>query len=244
MQYIFLFISTLLAYFIKGITGFGNTLVMGSLFSFLVSNRLTTPIDLIFSIPTNTYIVWRERKNVSLKVVIPLSLMLLVGIIPGTLLLKVGSDWILKLILGIVVVGMALEMLTRKSAKNKTKVNSPILLVIIGVISGVLTGLYGIGALLVVYISRITDNKSQFRANICCVFLVENVFRFFLYLFTGILSKEIFLLTLFLSPAVLLGMMIGVKVESNMKEKTARKAVIALLLISGTILFLKSLLNH
>ena len=37
MQNIFLFISTLLAYFIKAITGFGNTLVMGSLFSFVVS---------------------------------------------------------------------------------------------------------------------------------------------------------------------------------------------------------------
>jgi len=179
MQNVFLFISTLLAYFIKGITGFGNTLVMGSLFSFVVSNRLTTPVDLIFGIPTNTYIVWRERKNISLKVVIPLSLMLLAGIIPGTFLLKVGNDRILKSILGVVVVVMALEMWTRKPNKNESQKNNPIFMVLIGVISGVLAGLYGIGALLVAYISRTTDNKSEFRANICCVFLVDNIFRFF-----------------------------------------------------------------
>ena len=244
MQNIFLFISTLLAYIIKGITGFGNTLVMGSLFSFVVSNRLTTPVDLIFGIPTNTYIVWRGRKNISLKVVIPLSLMLLAGIIPGTFLLKEGNDRILKSILGVVVVGMALEMWTRKPNKNESQKNNPIFMVLIGVMSGVLAGLYGIGALLVAYISRTTDNKSEFRANICCVFLVDNIFRFFLYLYTGILNKEIFILTLFLSPAVFLGMMIGIKVDSKMKEETVKKVVIYLLIISGIILLLKSFLNY
>lgn len=241
MQNIFLFISALLAYFIKGITGFGNTLVMGSLFSFVVSNKLTTPVDLILGIPTNIYIAWRERKNISLKIVIPLSLMLLAGIIPGTFFLKVGDDRILKSILGVVVIGMALEMLTRKPNAGVTQKNNPVFLVIIGILSGILAGLYGIGALLVTYISRTTDNKSEFRANICCVFLVDNIFRFFLYFFTGILNKEIFMLSLFLSPAVILGMIIGIKVDSNMKEETVKKSVIALLIISGAILLLKNI---
>lgn len=244
MQNIFLFTSTLFAYFTKGITGFGNTLVMGSLFSLVVSNRLTTPVDLIFSIPTNTYIVWKERRNISMKVVIPLSLMLLAGIIPGTFLLKAGSDWILKSMLGVVVVGMALEMLTRKPNKSGMNKTNPIFLIVIGVLSGILAGLYGIGALLVAYISRTTGNKSQFRANICCVFLVDNIFRFFLYLFTGILNKEILHMTLFLLPAVFIGMLTGMKMYSNMKEETVKKSIIALLIMSGTVLFLKSSLNH
>lgn len=244
MGSIFLFASTLLAFFIKGITGFGNTLVMGSLFSFVVSNRVTTPVDLILGIPTNIYMVWRERKNISLNVVIPLSLMLLVGIIPGTFLLKVGSDWVLKSILGLLVVGMAIEMIIRKPTKNESKKSNPIFLVIIGVLSGVLAGLYGIGALLVTYVSRTTNNKNQFRANICCVFLVDNIFRFFLYFYTGILTKEILIFTLGLSPAVILGMMLGFRVDANMKEETAKKTTIALLIISGTTLFLKSFFNH
>ncbi len=244
MQNLFLFISALIAYFIKGITGFGNTLVMGSLFSFVISNKLTTPIDLILGVPTNIYIVWRERKNISLKIVIPLSLMLLCGIIPGMFLLKLGDDWLLKSIFGIIIICMAFEMLTRDSIKNKGDKNNPIFLAIIGVTSGILAGLYGIGALLVAYISRTTDNKNQFRANICCVFLVDNIFRFFLYWFTDILNKEVFLLALFLSPAVFLGMLIGVKVDSNMKEETVKKSVIALLIISGLVLTIKSLLYH
>lgn len=240
MQNIFLFISTLFAYFTKGITGFGNTLVIGSLFSFVVSNRITTPVDLILGIPTNIYIAWRERKNISMKVVIPLSLMLLAGIIPGTFLLKTGNDWMLKSLLGIVVFGMALEMLMRKSNKSGENKGNPIFLVVIGVLSGILAGLYGIGALLVIYISRTTQNKNQFRGNICCVFLVDNIFRFFLYLFTGILNKEILLMSLFLSPAVIIGMIIGIKVDANMKEETVKKSIIALLMAMGIVLFFKS----
>jgi hypothetical protein len=249
LQSIFLFLSTLIAYFVKGLTGFGNTLVMGSFFSFVVSNRLTTPVDLILGIPTNIYIAWKERKNISLKIVIPLSLMLLAGIIPGTFLLKVGNDWLLKSMLGVVVMGIALEMLTRKpnNTANLTVTQKrwhKVFLLFIGILSGVLAGLYGIGALLVAYISRTTDNKNQFRANICCVFLVDNVFRFFLYLYTGILNLQVLFYALLLSPAVFIGMKLGLKANNNMNETTVKNAIIIMLMISGGILFIKSILNR
>jgi uncharacterized membrane protein YfcA len=44
---------------------------------------------------------------------------------------------------------MSIEMLTRKDTKNIKKRSSTAFLLIIGVISGILAGLYGIGALLV-----------------------------------------------------------------------------------------------
>lgn len=240
MQNVFLFLSTMLAYIVKGITGFGNTLVMDSLFSFAVSNRLTTPIDLLFSIPTNAYIAWRERKNISLKVVIPLSLMLLAGILPGTFLLKTGDDRILKAGLGIVIIGIAFEMLFSKPKYETNKKANPILLTVIGIVSGILAGLYGIGALLITYINRTANNKNQFRGDICCIFLVENLFRFMLYLYSGILSMEILRLALFLAPAVLLGMIIGVKADTKMNEEAVRKVVIILLIASGVALLVKN----
>jgi uncharacterized membrane protein YfcA len=244
MQNLYLFLSTMLAYFVKGITGFGNTLVMGSLFSFAVSNRLTTPLDLLFSIPTNTFIAWRERKNISLKVVIPLSLMLLAGILPGTFLLKTGNDRILKAGLGIVIVGIAIEMFTRKPNTDTSRKSNPVFLAAIGIISGILAGLYGIGALLITYISRTTSNKNQFRGDICCVFLVENLFRFFLYLYTGILNMEVLRFALLLAPAVLIGMFIGIKADSRMNEETVRKSTIVMLILSGLTLFIRNVLSH
>lgn len=243
MQNIFLFFSTFGAYFVKGITGFGNTLVMGTLFSFVIGNRLTTPVDLLLSIPTNSFIVWRERKNISWKVVVPLSLMLLIGIIPGTFLLKIGNDWVLKSILGIVVLGIAIEMLTRRPGATGQKPN-PVALICIGVLSGVLAGMYGISALLVAYISRTTDTRNQFRANLCCVFLADNVFRFMLYWCTGLLTREVLLVSLALAPAVAVGMYLGVKVDAKMNDKAVRYATIVLLMVSGLSLFIKSVFFH
>lgn len=242
LQNILLFLSALAAYFVKGITGFGNTLVMSPLFSFIVSNRVTTPVDLLFSLPSNAFIVWKERKSISVKIVVPLSLLLLAGVIPGTFLLKAGNDRVLKSILGLIVIGLAVEMLTRKQKESSDKKINTAALIIIGVLSGVMAGLYGISALLIAYINRTTDSKSQFRANMCCVFLVDNVFRFILYLFTGILTKEVLLLSLMLSPAVILGMAAGIKVDSRLNEKTARNCVIGLLLVSGLVLLVKNIL--
>lgn len=243
-QEIFLFIATFIAYFTKGITGFGNTLVMGSLFSFMISNKITTPVDLLISIPTNVYMVYRERKHIKVTIVLPLSLMLLAGVIPGTLLLKVGNDWVLKSALGIVVVGIGIEMFTRKENKKvKSKKNS-IFLVVVGVISGILAGAYGIGALLVAYISRTTSNKWEFRANICCIFLVDNFFRFFLYWYMGILNTSIVTFTAHLIPAVIIGLFLGIKIDSKMNEKTTKTTVITLLVISGVVLLIKSTFFH
>lgn len=240
----FLFAAVFLAYFIKGITGFGNTLVMGPLFSFAISNRLTTPIDLLFSMPTNGWIVLRERRNISPKIVIPLSLMLLAGIIPGTFLLKAGSDWILKSILGVVVVGLAFELMTRKQVITEGKKLNPAFLVIIGITSGILAGMFGISALLIAYISRTTETRGQFRANMCCVFLADNLFRFVTYWLTGILTGEVLRLALLLSPAVILGMAAGFRVEAGLGEKTVKKTVIVLLICSGLTLFIKSMFFH
>ena len=241
VKVLYLLLSTLIAYFIKGITGFGNTLVMGLLFSFIIPNRLITPVDLLISIPTNAYLVWRERRSISLKVVIPLSLVMLIGTIPGTILLKSGNDRVLKSILGIVVVGIAMEMLIKKPICSRTKKGNRVFLIIIGVVSGILTGLYGIGALLIAYINRTTENRNQFRGNICCVFMVDNIFRLFLYLYKGILNKEVVIITLFLLPAVILGMILGIKIDAKMKEITVRRIAIVFLAISGTVLFLRNI---
>ena len=70
----YLFICTFLAYGIKGITGFGNTLVMNGLFSLCIENRLTSPADLIISLPTNLWMAWRERRHLRMRVALPLSL--------------------------------------------------------------------------------------------------------------------------------------------------------------------------
>lgn len=236
-----MFLSVLAAYFIKGITGFGNTLVMAPLFSFVVANRFTTPVDLLISIPTNAWLVWKNRASINFRTILPLSIMLLAGVIPGILLLKTGNDLVLKLVLGIVIVALGIEMLYRKPPEQTGGgKNNKALLAVVGLVSGVLAGMYGISAFLVAYISRTSTDRSQFRANLCSLFLVDNIFRLIWYSATGIMTAEIIRFTVFMAPAVVLGMYLGTKVDTGLKEDTVRKATIYLLVISGALLLVKS----
>lgn len=241
VENIYLFLVVLAAYFIKGITGFGNTLVMAPLFSFVVSNRFTTPVDLLISIPTNAWLVWKNRASINFRTVLPLSIMLLAGVIPGIMLLKTGNDLVLKLVLGIVIVALGIEMLYRKPPEQTVGGKSnKALLAVIGLVSGVLAGMYGISAFLVAYISRTSTDRSQFRANLCSLFLVDNIFRLIWYSAAGIMTAEITRFTVFVAPAVVLGMYLGTKVDTGLKEDTVRKATIYLLIISGALLLVKS----
>ena len=81
------FIATVCAFFIKGLCGFANTLVFTTILSFGNSNRNISPVELILGYPTNLILAWKERKSIKWKICIPLSVLVIIGSIPGSLFL-------------------------------------------------------------------------------------------------------------------------------------------------------------
>lgn len=240
VYYVILAIVTFAAFMTKGATGFGNTLVMDSALSFIESSRLITPLDLLFSIPANAYVAWRERKSVRARTVIPLALFSLAGTIPGAFLLKTAEDKALKAVLGLIIVALALEMRFRKTARANNR--GGVAAVIVGVVSGLISGVYGIGALMAAYIGRTCEDRGEFRGNACLVFFTGNLFRLAIYGATGILTARVIYLALALSPVAAAGLYAGIKINSRVNDKTAMAAVSAVLLVSGGVLFLKNVL--
>lgn len=233
-------LAIVIAYVVKGICGFANTLVFGSIMSYTRNTINITPIDLIIGYPANMIIVWKERKSLSPKVFVPLSILVMIGIVPGTLFLKVGDTSLIKVLFGIIVILVGVESFLRERQTLK-KESSKGLLLVVGIVSGILCGLFGVGAFLVAYISRTTENQSQFRGNICVVFFVENTFRLILYSLTGIITMEILSYTLVLFPFMLLGLGTGILLSKKLSEVLVKKIVIILLMISGATLVLNNL---
>lgn len=112
---------------------------------------------------------------------------------------------------------------------------------IIGILSGVLCGLYGIGALLSAYVSRVTEDSHAFKANMCIVFLVENTFRMTLYVLWGIITLDVLKQTLHLIPFMMLGLGLGMLSSKALDEKVIKKIVIVMLIVSGVALVVNSL---
>ncbi|MCX7772964.1 MAG: hypothetical protein N2376_07625 [Clostridia bacterium] len=64
---------------------------------------------------------------------------------------------------------------------------------------------------------------------------MDNLFWLVIYLFTGVITLQVLTLSLFIAPAVVAGMWLGVKVDRRLNEKTVRMTIIVLLIVSGCV---------
>ena len=202
---------------------------------------------LLIGYPTNFILTWKNRKSLDYKVYLPLAALVLAGCIPGALLLKNADVSNIKVIFGNVAVLFGLEMLFRDKKRvegNPLSQSSPrsrLTFGAVGLLAGVLCGLFGVGALLAVYVDRVTDSGSEFKANISAVFIADNTFRIILYSALHLLTFDTLKSALMLIPIAILGLFAGMKSSSLLKEKTVRRMMAVLLILSGVSLTLQNM---
>ena len=230
--------ATLAAFFIKGLCGFANTLVFQSILSFGVSNASISPVELAVGFPGNVILTWQNRKNLEPRVFLPLTALMLAGNIPGALMLSHIDGRIVKIIFGAAIILIALDMLRGQGRPQK---ENKALTALVGIAAGILSGLFGVGALLAAYVSRITETGSAFKANISIVFLAENIFRFMLYRALGLINADTLLTALKLMPFMLVGLFAGIAVSRKIDDRAIKKLVLVLLIASGVMLIVQNL---
>ena len=109
--------ATLAAFFIKGLCGFANTLIFQSILSFSVNNADISPVELVLGFPGNAILTWQNRKSLNPRIFLPLTALMLAGNIPGALMLKSMDGRIIKVIFGVVIICIALNMLLEQSGE-------------------------------------------------------------------------------------------------------------------------------
>lgn len=238
---LFVFVITFLGFFIKGVAGFGDPLITNPLLAMKLDNALISPMNLCYGWPLNVYTAWKNRKSIMFTEIIPMAISILVGVIPGTLLLKYASSWVLKAILGVLIMLIGIEMLTRDTSKPVK--SNMLVMIIVSFFSGVTAGLFGINLFFVAYIERTMKSKSAFKGNVTFIFFLENTFRIIVYIITGVMNFEIIKLALFGAPGVILGFIAGSKVDKKVSEKTMRLIIIILFMLSGLSVLVKAMIT-
>lgn len=239
---IYIFITVTCAFVVKGLAGFGDPLISNTLLSMKLDNKEISPSLLPVSLILNAYITFKNRKNFQFKLVASIAFWMLVGTVPGTFLLKYGSPWILKALLGVLVIGLGIEMMTRDKAK-KYKPN-PVIKAIISFLSGMVGSLFGMNTLFVIYMERSTTDRRTFRANTCFVMFIGNVFRVFTYLYAGMFSILTLQMTAVALPAAFCGMFIGSRLDRHINEATFRKLIVWVFILGGVSTLIKALVSH
>lgn len=233
-------LAVIVSYFFKGLCGFGNTLIFSSIMSFFANTVAITPVESVLCLPSTAFIAWKNRKDLRWNIILPVAAIMVAGCVPGILVLKNSSPAALKIVFGFIVIALGIEMLLRERA-GKQK-GSKIVLGLIGLLAGAMSGLFGVGALMSAYMSRTTDTAGEFRGNICMVFLINDLARLVLYIATGVLNAGILLTVAKLAPFMLLGLAAGNLLADRINEKAVKKAITVLLILSGVSLVLTNII--
>jgi uncharacterized membrane protein YfcA len=237
---IIVFAVEFICFFIKGLAAFGDPLISNPALSLFIDNRVISPMNLLLSAPLNGWISWKNRKNFSIKKSLFMLICISCGVVPGALLLKYATSWVLKAVLGVLVLGLGLEMILRNRAKPARE--NKAVMALVSFCSGITAGLYGINLFFVAYVERTTKDRAAFRGNICFIFFIENIARIILYIVTGIFTRYIMMLSLIAIPGMLAGFFLGSRVDTKLGETAIRRIITAMFMLGGLSILVKSLL--
>ncbi|MCL2381793.1 MAG: sulfite exporter TauE/SafE family protein [Treponema sp.] len=231
MEIIFGMIIILVAGFIQGLTTFGLSLVAIPFLILIIPLQQIVPIIVVLALLTNSLVLYNARKNISFKKFIPLLLAAILFLPVGAHSLRYMNTDYLKLVFGILVTGFSLLLIMKKTFPIKHEKAG---YMATGSLSGFLNGSLSIsGPPVVLFLSIQGVSKDAFRANITLYFMILNTVTVAIFLAHGLLNRAVFEQILYLAPALVVGVLAGIRVSRNLKDETFKKVVLILLVATG-----------
>lgn len=232
---------------IQCITGFAGTVLAMPFSIMLVGFDVAKPILNVLGIVASVLIVVQKHAFVDKKELAKISGIMLLGMIPGALIVNhfsVSAGPLYKL-LGIVVIGFTVLGIVR--AKQQSKGTEPPVgrlhnAVLYGLLllSGVVHGMFVCGGpLLVIYANEKLKDSDRFRATVSAVWILLNTINLFTDAGAGRFNRNTILL-LAVSVAVLfLAMLVGNLIYKHMNKKAFMALTYTLMAVSGVSLLVK-----
>ena len=234
-------LAAFVGYFVKGVAGIGNTLVVTSAMAYTRTNAEITPVELLLCVPTNLAVTWVYRRHIDWKLAIAPLCMVLAGDALGVLLLKNVDVTAMKAVFGVVLILLSVEQLWRELRGKPSRAGHPALMLTLGISAGVLCGMFGVGALLAAYLSRVTTDDATYKGTMSIIFTIENFFRVIAYSATGLLTAVSLTRAAILLPFMGAGLFLGIRLSNRLNARTMRLIIGAMLLLSGLPLLLTAM---
>ena len=227
----------LVAYFIRGIAGFGSGLIAIPLLALVLPLPLVVPAVAVTDYLASTSQGVVDRRAILWRSLWPLLPFLLTGVLTALYLLRSVDPGLLTQALGVFVILYALYTLAdlHPGRIGRARLGAPL-----GGLGGLVGTLFGTGGpFYVAYLQLWGPGKTQFRATASTMFIIEGSVRITGYVASGLFTRESLLLSAAALPVVALGLYAGHHVHTNLSEATFRRLIGLLLLGSGTALVLR-----
>jgi len=238
--YIIALLIILLAYFIRGITGFGSGLIAIPLLAHLLPLTFVVPLILITDTTASVVMSHSAKLQVQWREIRTLLPSTVVGILIGTFLLINLPKEPLLLGLGAFIIFFALRYILNLHNENPI---SRWWAAPTGLIGGLIGAMFGTGGPpYVIYLSHRVQDKTKLVGTLSGLFMIDGGLRVISFLSMGLFYQEDMAISLLMTlPLMLLGLYLGQKVHLKISRRIQLGVIGGLLLLSGGSLIWKAM---
>jgi len=228
------------SYALRGSTGFGGFAAM-PLLALVIPMKVLVPVWTLLTISSSATLFGKDRRHVSLPMILRILPSCVLGVAFGLYLFKVLDAVLLARGLGVLVTGYGLYALwqTRTAAAGKPPPRgiAPVasfLAGAVGTIFGTMASIF-----FAIYMDALRVTKDQFRGTLAALMMTMAVMRGLGYYAVGEFGRESLLLFAAALPFMLLGIFLGDRVHTSISEIAFRRVICIILILSGLPLMLK-----
>jgi uncharacterized membrane protein YfcA len=226
----------LVGHFIKGFSGFASALFSIPLLALFLDLKFIVPVFLMFDIISGIILTIQTRRFIDKRSLLLILSGLAVGTAAGTYFLVTFGSGSLKRVFGVVVILFALKILIwdrEEVRKYVGKIWAPVS----GIVGGCTGAMFGLnGPPMVLYLTHRPIDKQVFRATLYGLFFVDACYRCVWFSFNKLITLEVIKFALYLTPFLLVGLVLGSKLNTQIREGVFRKIIASILVVTGIFL--------
>jgi len=225
------------AYFVRGIAGFGSGLIAVPLLAFVLPFPLVVPLMIMLDYLASLSQGMTNREDIRWKEIVPLIPFSLIGVVIAMLFLTQADALVLIKALGGFIIFYGLFTLSGFSPKAGAARGWGVLA---GLTGGIIGTLFGTGGpFYVSYFSARGLGKAAFRATLTTMFLMDGAGRLVGYAVSGRFTADFLVMVAACIPIMALFMYIGGHVHTRLSQTAFERGISVLLIGSGMALLLK-----
>jgi uncharacterized membrane protein YfcA len=227
------------AYIVFGVTGFGSALVAMPLLSSLIGVETAAPLFALIALVSEGIMLLRHREHFDFRLVWRLIVTSTIAIPVGIVGAHVINQHVAVLLLGILVAGYGVYGLW---SPRLPQVKDGRWAFGFGFVGGLLNGAYNMGGPpIVIYASLSRWPATDFKGSMQSLFIINSLVIIVLHAISGHYNANVLDDTLLGLPAMIIGLLLGWRLERYINPQQFRKLVLIMLVIIGLNLIVTNL---
>ena len=217
---------------VQTLTGFGAGVIMVLLLSTQLGMIAAPAVNTSICLGLTTVLTVRYWKSIEFrKMALPIALYTVLSAVSIYFVTRIDMD-LLAISFGVFLIGLSVFSLF---FSKRIRIRENILLLLaFAMISGVFSGLFGVGGpLLAAYLIAVTNSQESYIGNTQFLFTATNIINMGIRIARGIYKPEYIGYSLVGIAAVLIGMMLGNRIRERINIALLKKMVYVFVFLSG-----------